>query len=275
MSDAHAHTYETLRLYDRDRYLTCLLQPKDYRDDMSALYAFNAEIARVRDLISEPMPGEIRLQWWRDAISTMGEGARANPLADALLETITKHDLPRDAFDKILLARAFDLYDDPMPSRNDLEGYAGETTSLLFQLSGLIAGAEQSSLLAECCGHAGVAYVIMQILRDLPRHASRGQLYLPADILQQCGAEPARILDGEMHEGLGNALDEMIRLCRDHKAKADAACDALGAHVRPGFLSLCLIEPYLKVIEKQGFNPFKDRVQISQIRAQWALWRGR
>ena len=273
--DDHAHCLDVLRMHDRDRYLSSLLCPEKYRDDCVALYAFNAEIARVRDVVSEPMPGEIRLQWWRDAIANDDKGARANPLANALSEVIVKHNLPRDAFDKMLLARAFDLYDDPMPSMGDFEGYAGETTSLLFQLSALIAGAEPSSQLAQCCGHAGVSYALITILRDLPRHASRGQLYLPADILKESGAQPTLILGGDMHEGLSKALIKMIALCRDHRQKATASLGELPSSLRPVFLPLCLIEPHLRKMEKAGFNPFADRMKISQLRAQWVLWRGR
>lgn len=272
MSD-HDHCLQSLRIADRDLYLASLLIPNDYRSDITALYAFNAEIARVRDVVSEALPGEIRLQWWRDAISTSSEEARANPLANILLDVIEKYDLPRESFDKMLLARAFDLYDDPMPNQNDLEGYAGETTSLLFQLASLIAGADQSSKLADACGHAGVAYVLMQIVRDLPRHASRGQLYLPAELLKKSGAERERILNGEMHEGLANALSEMSALCREHRKKAQQAIHELPDNVQPVFLPLALIELYLKKQEKQGFNPFKDRAHLSQLRAQWVLWR--
>lgn len=273
--DDRAHCLEILRANDRDRYLASLLFPALYRDDSVTLFAFNSQIARVRDVVSEPLPGEIRLQWWRDAISSHAEGARANPLANALLKVIGKYDLPRYAFDKMLLARAYDLYDDPMPSMDDLEGYAGETTSLLFQLSALIAGAEYSSQLAQCCGHAGVAYTIMQILRDLPRHASRGQLYLPADVLDVAGAQSERILAGDMHHGLAKAFSVMTAHCRDHKKQADIALAGLPSSLRPVFLPLCLIEHYLKKLEKPRFNPFKDRVELSQLRTQWALWQGR
>ena len=92
---------------------------------MFALYAFNAEIASIRDRIREPLPGEIRLQWWRDAIAK--DEPQGHPLAEELLTTIRRHDLPRKAFDDYLEARIFDLYDDPMPGRAELEGYCGET----------------------------------------------------------------------------------------------------------------------------------------------------
>lgn len=54
---------------DRDRYLSVLYAPEDKRGALATLYAFNAEIARIRDLVHEPLPGEVRLQWWRDLIN--------------------------------------------------------------------------------------------------------------------------------------------------------------------------------------------------------------
>jgi len=268
------HCLEVLRTQDRDRYLACLLLRKEIRAQVVGLYAFNSEISRVRDRVSEPLPGEIRLQWWRDAIALTSGEARANPVASVVLDAIEAHDLPREAFDKILLARAFDLYDDPMPTIADLEGYTGETTSVLFQLAALISGQKPSDRLSECCAHAGVAYGMMLLLCDIARHASRGQLYLPMDVLVEANAEPARILSGEMHDGLEKALSILIAHCRTHKLKADRALVDLPKAVHALFLPLCLIEPYLRKMQKPGFNPFKDRVEISQIRAQWALWRG-
>ena len=68
MSNA-AHCAALVREHDRDRYLATLFAPAETRDALFALYAFAAEIGRVRDVAREPMPGEIRLQWWRDAIA--------------------------------------------------------------------------------------------------------------------------------------------------------------------------------------------------------------
>lgn len=116
----------TLRDTDRDRYLACLLSPEPMRGALAALYAFNAEIARVRDLVREPLPGEIRLQWWRDLLEGQGQGdAGANPLAAALLDTVDRYRLPRTTLINMIDARIFDLYDDPITDRNAFEGYAG------------------------------------------------------------------------------------------------------------------------------------------------------
>ena len=63
---------------------------------------------------------------------------RANPVAAALDDAIVRFRLPRQALVDLIDARAFDLYDDPMPTLADLEGYCGETSSSLIRLGSLI-----------------------------------------------------------------------------------------------------------------------------------------
>ena len=124
VTDPAKTVIDMVRGADHDRYLSALYAPAEKRDALLALYAFNAEIAGVRDRIREALPGEVRLQWWRDIIASDAADAGAgHPLAEVLVAAIRRHDLPRQAFDNYLEARVFDLYDDPMPSRTDLECY--------------------------------------------------------------------------------------------------------------------------------------------------------
>ena len=60
-----------VRAADRDRYISALLAPADRRLDLMTLYAFDAELARIATTVSEPLLGEIRLQWWRDALAPL------------------------------------------------------------------------------------------------------------------------------------------------------------------------------------------------------------
>ena len=81
-----ALSIDALRSTDHDKYLATLVLPEASRAAISALYAFSAEIAAVRDRAREPAAGEIRLQWWADALTGEGHGnVRQNPVADALL----------------------------------------------------------------------------------------------------------------------------------------------------------------------------------------------
>src|SRR5690606_14155565 len=97
-----------------------LYAPGEKRDALAALYLFNAEIAAIRDRAREPLPGEMRIQWWRDTLEAGEAAAAGHPVAEALTRAISAYRLPLDAFERYLDARIFDLYDDPMPSRSDL-----------------------------------------------------------------------------------------------------------------------------------------------------------
>src|SRR5580698_3837655 len=115
MATNYEHCAALVRTADRDRYLATLFAPAQHRDALFALYAFNVEISRVRDIAREPMPGEIRLQWWREVVSGERSGeAAANPVASALLATMQRHNLAVEPFVTLIEAHRFDLYDEPM-----------------------------------------------------------------------------------------------------------------------------------------------------------------
>ena len=133
MQDPYSHCETLVRAADKDRYLATLFAPADKRGPLFALYAFNVEIASVRERARGPMPGEIRLQWWRDVLNgeSVGEAA-ANPVAAALLDTIVQFSLPTQRLLDLIEAHSFDLYDDPMPTFQVLEGYARQTSGAIF-----------------------------------------------------------------------------------------------------------------------------------------------
>ena len=125
------------------------------------------------------------------AMPSPGARAAGHPLAEALLAAISRHDLPKKPFDDYLEARIFDLYDDPMPGRAELEGYCGETASALIQLAAMILDPEAAPSVAEAAGHAGCAQAITGLIRLLPLHRARGQCYVPGDILAAAGTSAA------------------------------------------------------------------------------------
>ena len=96
-----------MRRDDPDRWIASLYWPAAARPHAHALLAFALEITRVRETVSEPMPGEIRYQWWRDAIEA-GQGG-GNPVAVALVDTIARFNLSKERLLALIEARSFDL----------------------------------------------------------------------------------------------------------------------------------------------------------------------
>ncbi len=279
LADAYAHCNTMLRDGDRERWLANLFAPAEVRPNLHALYAFSLEIARIRDVVSDPRPGEIRYQWWREALEGAPRGdVVAHPVAHAILDTIAKFRLPIAAFTNLVDARTFDLYDDPMPGLRQLEGYCGETCSALFRLASIMLvegrGAEATAHSgAEATAHAGVAYALIGLLRALPWHAARGQLYLPADRLAAHGASRDDVLQGRFSPGLRDFLAEIRLLARCRVAEAKKGMQDMQPAARISLLPIALVEPLLAQMDRADYNPFKSVVSLPPWRAQWILWR--
>ena len=162
-----------------------LFVPAAQRRALLAIYAFNVEISRVREQVSQPLPGEIRLQWWTDMLAGAGHGGvEGNPVAAELLLAIRDFRLPVEPLSRLIEEHQFDLYNDPMPSMAALEGYINDTSSALFSLGARIA-APPSEEIEHLARHAGLAQGIAQVIAALPLDAARRQLFVPLQLLEQ------------------------------------------------------------------------------------------
>lgn len=268
---------DALRTSDRDRFLATLVLPADARPAVTALYAFNADVAAIRERVSGPQPGEIRLQWWNDALTGKGHGAvRQNPLADALLDTIERYGLPVGTFQRLIGARRFDLYDDPMPDLETFEGYAGETASTLFQLSAMVLNGGRPVEPGDAAGHLGVAQAMIGHLRAFGYVSAQGRIMLPWSILEANGVREGEVFAGQESEGLHAALSQVAELAQDHLEKARSAIGALPPQLRPAFAAIAVLEAQLSAWKANSSGPFRipkddpDWRKIARL-AWWAL----
>ena len=268
MTDAFAHCEQIVRDADKDRFLATLYAPANRRGPLFALYAFNAEVARVRDAIRQPMAGEIRLQWWRDALERPGSGeARGNPIASALLDSVVRFQLPVRSLLDLLEARSFDLYGDPMPTLAALEAYAEKTSSTLIDLAARIL--DRAPTDPAPVREAGVAYALTGLLRAFPYHAARGQLFVPLELLERHGARPEDIFAGRATPQIAAALAELREVAQRHLATYRQA--EIAPVLAPAFLPAELTGLYLKRLAGTA-DPFRPR-DVPAWRRQWALWR--
>lgn len=271
-----SHVADFLKANDKDRYFASLVLPEPQREAIQALYAFNADVASVRDRAREPAPGEIRLQWWVDAIKGEGHGAvRQNPIADGLLRAIETYSLPASvALQRLVAARRFDLYDDPMPDVQSFEGYAGETVSVLYQLAAMILNGGTEIETGDAAGHLGVAQALIGHLRAFGLNASRGRLFLPWSIFAANGVTEGEIFSGQVSEGLLAAYAQVIDLAREHLDKAEAAIALLPKALRPAFAQAALQPIYLQQVERQSATPFAPPANLADWRkiAAISLW---
>jgi 15-cis-phytoene synthase len=269
MPDTHCEAL--VRAADKDRFLATLFAPADRRAALFALYAFNLEIARIREAVREPLAGEIRLQWWSDALEGEGRGeVGAHPVAAALLAAIARYRLPVEPLKALIEARRFDLHDQPMATLAELERYADNVSSTLILLAGRVldAGTDFPAL----AHHAGLAYALAGLLKAFPIHAARGQFYLPIELLQRHGARREEIANRQATPQLRAALADLRRAARMHLSAARPLLATAAPVVIPALLPLAPVSPMLARMERSNYDPFVPR-EIPQWRRQWLIWR--
>jgi phytoene synthase len=295
MQDAFTHCATLLRAGDKDRFLAGLFAPAEHRSALYALYAFNLEIARVREVAHGPLAGEIRLQWWCDVLGgeARGEvegharesglsdlrrsisadlGQARGPVAAALLATFAKYRLERERLVALVDARRFDLYDEPMNTLADFEAFADAASGNLIVLAAQILDNGRKPDIGELVHHAGIAHAVAGLLSAFPLHARRGQLYVPLELLKRHGSGRQDLVSKRASVGLRAALGELRLVARRHLGQARELMRTARANLIPAFLPVALVGPTLARMERNDYDPFVS-VEIAPWRRQWAIWR--
>lgn len=273
---------DAARTYDRDRYLAALLAPVAARADLIVLAAYLGEVRRIPLLAHDAAIGEIRLQWWRDALADPGRPS-GHPVADAIIELMARRGLDRDLLLAPVDGASRELYEDGFGDDDTLSRYAEETegAGLRLALALLGRGADEASLAPAARAlafPAARALALVRLALTLPQHLALGRLPLPAVFLDGVrdprGASPAdaraavRVLVTRLCEEASRALAEF--------RGADGGLDV---QARPAFLPLSLVAPYVHAIlapQRDVLLEIADISPLSRVIRLWfARWRGR
>ncbi len=263
---------QQVRRLDHDRFLTALFAPADRREALFALYAFNSEVARVREAVSEPMIGRIRLQWWREAIEEIyaGGAVREHAVATALAEAVRGHDLPRAPFDRLIDAREADLEDAPPATLAALEAYAADTSATLSELACHTLGTADADTLAAARA-VGTAWALTGLMRALPFHARQRRSHIPADVAAETGAQSRDLFALRGTPELAAACRQVAEAARRQLAAARKAVSRPPKPARAALLPAVLAERYLDRMARQGYDVMARPIEVSGPRKQVAL----
>lgn len=262
-----------LRAHDRDRYFASLLLPDRHRSDVQAVWAFAAEVAAVRERVSEPGPGEIRLQWWNDLLDGKPHGdVEANPVAAALLAALSRHGLPKVPLMRLVAARRFDLYQDPMPDMLSFEGYAGETVSLLYQYAAQILTGSSEELDGDAAGHLGVATALLGHVRAFGYNAAQARLFLPLERFVAAQISEQDIFSGQRPEQVRKVLLGFGEEVDAHLVAAQKGFSKLPRTVRPAFATIGLERARLIRLRKRAIDPYARNPDMADWRKLAAMF---
>jgi 15-cis-phytoene synthase len=264
-----------------DRYLAALLAPPSAREPLLALAAFSSELARVPLLVTrEPAMGQIRLQWWRDALQAPHTGALSgNPIADAVRAAVQRYDLPTPLLIDLIDAREVDFGAQIMADDGALRTHLWNSEGVLFALAASILRRQPGADVHEAAVAGGHAYGLARLLLGLPHALSRGRLPLPQSRLDAAGVGRQELLSGV---GGGNTADMLAGFCAEARtalATSRQHVANLPRHVRSGFLPLALVETYLRALERPGRDVLRAPAEIAPLtrvcRIAMGHWLGR
>ncbi len=275
-----------VRRHDHDRFLTSLFAPPDRREALFAIHAFNIEVAKTREVVTEPILGQIRLQWWRDAIAGLYQGeVLRHEVLEALAGPVERFDLSRAYFDRVIEAREADLTERAPATLEVLERYAEDTAAPLIQLGLEALGVRQGeSAAADAAHHAGAAvgtaWALSGLLRAIPFHAQQRRVYLPTAVVEEVAVEMGELFELRPHAGLARAVERIAAAALKHLSAARSRRAQTLRQAVPALLPAVLAENHLGRLRRAGYDVFDSRVQrptgpATQIRLMLSVALGR
>lgn len=267
------------RHHDRDRYRVALLAPPEAREAQFAVIAFNYEIARVRELVSEPVLGQIRLQWWREAIGEIYAGRqRRHEVVEPLGDAVRRHALSRDHFDRLIDARERDLDDGPFDTLAELESYAAATAVPVIRLALQSVGQGDGGAPAEAAVHIGTAWALTGLLRAVPHHARQRRVLLPAQLLQSAGIAAGDIIAAGAAGRIAGVVETIADRARLHLAAARALHRSIPAQAKAPLRAAVFVDAHLNRLRRAGYEVFRrptgsDAMPVGRL--LWSVLRGR
>jgi phytoene synthase len=278
MAQALSYCGEQVRRYDHDRFLTALFAPAPRRDDLLALYAFNLEIAKIRETVTEPMLGRIRLQWWRETLEGFERGeVRPHAVAEPLAETVRRHGLSAAQLGRLIAGREHDVEPEPPADLPALEDYVADTSATLVELALTVLDGGHPVALA-AARHIGIAHGLAGLLLAVPFRAAYGRVDLPQDLLDEAGLHAGRVKEAKGDARLAKILRVIALRAAHHLGEARRHRRQVPRQALPALLPAIVAERALKRLAAVDYDPFALAGRPDgglSLRLGWSAWRGR
>ena len=268
--DLRDAAWTAARSGDRDRYWAALFVPEPARTGLMALAAFNAELARIPEIVSEPLLGEMRLQWWRDALAS--DEPTGHAAADAVRYAAKAFALDGNRLLGLIDARIFDVTGDVMPDMQATGAYLQKTAGSMFALAAQITG-DEDSLPRDIVSDAAIAYGLTGLMRALAIDRARGRLHLPQTLFEDRGATLDDVFKGGNPQAIGAALADGRVLAGEALENARKVLPSIEPRYRLAFLPLALVAPSLKALSRAGAQALETPQHVPPLTRLWHLTR--
>ena len=240
MADLNTMTREALKKADPDRFRAALMADAQGRRDLLILYAFHYELSKVPDVTSEPMLGQIRYEWWREAVDEIysGREVRRHEISTPLAELLLRTEMPRFWIDRLIDGRARDLDPQPFKDMDDAREYARQTSGQLLQIAVKLLGGTPDDRLVQ----AGEAWGLTGLARSYRYYHDR--------ILQNLGFE------------------DLVAAAADSYTSAKGKVES---RIFPAIAYTALVPKFLARMTRTGFEPKTQSVNYEPLAKQYCL----
>jgi phytoene synthase len=246
---------------DPDRYSIAMFASHKKRQAIFALFAFNAEVSKTREVVSETTTGLMRLLWWRESIQAIYEckHERDHPVLNALQESIQIYDLPQKLFEELTYGREFDL-EDVMPGNIEgLKNYCDFTHTPLIKLCQIVIG--DTSLDPK---NMAIRYSMAGLLRSIVPHAQQARCYMPEDLIRKQGLNKDKFLSLRSADEIQSIAKEVYKAVPSLKDKPETDFFRVYNH---------LTILYLKKLEALDYNVLDYRLTLPILFRGLRLWK--
>jgi phytoene synthase len=250
--EAVSYCAASVRDQSPGRYLATLFAPADVRPALFGLYAFDHEITKVHRVVTEPMAGLIRLQWWRDALDAIdgGRPAPVHPVAEALQDAWPRLDVSRSRLDAAIDARERELEQAPPPTLAGLEDHLAATSSGVVLAALALLGVHGGP--AHDAGwQVGLAIGLADLLAEIDVDRARAAL-LPGELLERHGIAPAAVDEATSSHAFAPAMHELAGAARGHLRQARRLRRAVPGAALPALLPGALVGDRLTRLHALG-----------------------
>ncbi|XP_067006812.1 NADH dehydrogenase (ubiquinone) complex I, assembly factor 6 isoform X1 [Anabrus simplex] len=252
---------DMVRTHDYENFLCTLLLPNECRTSAFAIRAFNIEVARVQDSVSEVTIGQMRMKFWEDTLEKIYQNdVPKHPVAMELYRAVKRHKLSKRYLKRLISVRANHLITSTYPNIEAMESYAENSVSsvlyLMLECSGL-----QNVHADHAASHLGKAQGITNLIRSIPHNAQHRVIPLPQDVLVKHSVSQEMVVRGSREKPLRDVIFDVACRARQHLDKARSLSSDVPKSAHVIFLPAITIDSYLEKLQQSDFDVFDGSLQ--------------
>ncbi len=261
---------DLVRRVDEDRWLTARFAEPPVRKRLSDFYAVVYEIARIPESVREPALGDIRLQWWRDAVEEIyaGRGVARFPAAEGLGALVRETSLERALLDQLIDARGKDLEERPFETWPELESYIDATAGAVMQLAAKVCAPDlvQTPQHIALFRNAGRVWGYTGLVRSLASWNERRRTFFPQKLLDHVHLTPNDLFASATTHATSSACRAVLeRAVHCHKEVRRLSYGA-PKEFFPAYGYVALVSDYMRALDRPYDGAAKVPLFKRQIR---------